>query len=227
MRTDKSVAQRIIETALTEKQKGEKAHIGLRKKSYEITQNQFACEPVYINVVSIEDKPITKARLFRFDSDIKFTKGLYSIQYLPASHKKRNPKFPYVIGQDLVRLRVTVSGPRHWGCLCQRIPELGWLDRNSTFKDEYFAIAKKHPGLVIKFGIDYSKYCAKIEERAEKEGIDIDHKPLFTYSWNDTVREEMNNIDFDKRVVKTKSDYIKELQEVENSRTVQGEIKGK
>ena len=89
-----------------------------------------------------------------------------------------------------------------------------------------FAIAKKHPGLVLKFNIDYPKYCAKIEEQAEKEGIDIDHKPLFTYAWSDSVREEMNKVNTDKILAtKTKADYIKELQEVENSSTVLKEIK--
>jgi hypothetical protein len=87
-----------------------------------------------------------------------------------------------------------------------------------------FAIAKKHPGLVLKFGIDYCKYCKKIEERAEREGIDIDHKPLFTYAWNDAVREEMNKAAFDKMTFQSKADYIKELQEVENSSTVLKEI---
>ena len=214
--------------ALREQSKGERKRYNLSIKEMEVTKSKFVCEPVYSYVVSIEDKPVSRERLLRFDSDIKITKGAYTIQYVPLSNKKRNPKFPYLIGQDLVRIRVTVSGPRHWGCLCKRIPELGWLRRNSTLRDEMFAIAKKHPGLILKFGIDYCKYCAIIEERAEKEGIDIDHKPLFTYAWNDSVRADMNEVDVDKILsIKTKADYIKELQEVESSSTVLKEIKGK
>lgn len=222
-----SAVKSITRMALNEQSRSVHKRYSLSVKEMDITQKQFVCEPVYMYIVSIEDKPVTKQRLLRFDSDIKFTKGHYTIQYIPANNKKRNPKFPYLIGQDLVRIRVTVSGPRHWGCLCQRIPELGWIQRNSTFRDEMFAIAKKHPGLVLRFNIDYPKYCGVIEKRAEKEGIDIDHKPLFTYAWNDAVREEMNKVELARMPIKTKADYIKELQEVESSLTVQKEIKGK
>ena len=222
---EESIAQKISKGALREQTENRKnAHLADRSEPLAI-EKQFACEPVYQYIVSIEDKPITKQRFLNFDSDIKFTRGMYSIQYIPLRAYKRNPKFPYLIGQDLVRLRITVSGPRHWGCLCQRIPELGWIQRNSTFRDELFAIAKKHPGLVLRFGIDYAKYCAKIEERAEREGLDIDHKPLFTYLWNDDMKKEIGSVDIT-GWQKTKADYKDALKEAENSLTVQKEIKG-
>ncbi|MCR4661733.1 MAG: hypothetical protein K5765_07040 [Clostridia bacterium] len=87
-----------------------------------------------------------------------------------------------------------------------------------------FAIAKKHPGILIKFGINYDKYCAVIEERAEKENIDIDHKPLFTYMWNDAMREEIATVDMT-HWQKKKEDYLNELLDAEHSSTVQDEIK--
>ena len=218
-----SVAQKIVKAALTENIEPRKRwRLGYYDDT--ATKSQFVCEPKYYYIVSIEDKPVSKERFLRFDSDIKFTKGAYSIQYLPKHHATRIDKFPYIIGQDLVRLRVTVSGPRHWGCLCQRIPELGWIQRNSTFRDEFFAIAKKHPGLVIKFGVDFIKYCHKIEERAEKEGIDIDHKPLFTYLWSEKVRDELKQVDVS-GWQKTKEDYLTELQEVEKLPAVLEEIR--
>lgn len=93
-------------------------------------------------------------------------------------------------------------------------------------RDEMFAIAKKHPGLVLRFGVDFIKYCEKIESRAEKEGIDIDHKPLVSYLWNREMGDQVKKLDLEKRK-KSKADYIKELQEVENSPTVQKEIKGR
>ena len=222
--TKESIAQKITKASLTENT-NRRLQYRTGYEDYTATRNEFVCEPKYYYIVSIEDKPVSKERFLRFDSDIKFTKGAYSIQYLPKHHSTRTDKFPYLIGQDLVRLRVTVSGPRHWGCLCKRIPELGWIQRNSTFRDEYFAIAKKHPGLVIKFGVDFSKYCGKIEERAEKEGIDIDHKPLFSYLWNDTVMNELKQVDVS-GWQKEKKDYLKELEEVESSSTVLAEIKG-
>ncbi len=203
----------IIKAAKLEKKDGKRT-ARLAYKSPVVTEKQFVCEPVYFYLVSIEDKPVTKERFLRYDSDLRFTKGAYSIQYVPKNSYRSRKNFPYLIGQDLLRLRVYVSGPRHWGCLCKRIPELGWLHRNSTLKDEYFAIAKKHPGLVIKFGVDFSKYCGTIESRAEAEGIDIDHKPLFTYAWNNSVKEEYKDVPI--ADYKTKEDYADIILEEEN-----------
>lgn len=222
--SNENAISKIAKAALTE-EKNKLKSISLAKGGDLTTGSQFVCEPVYYYIVSLEDKPITKERYLRFDPDIKFTKGLYSIQYLPKASPKRNPKFPYLIGQDLVRLRVTVSGPRHWGCVCKRIPELGWIERNSTFQKELFSIAKKHPGLVLRFGIDFCKYCKTIEERAEREGLDIDHKPLFTYLWNDDMKNFMSSVNVT-GWKKSKEDYEEVLREIENSQTVQKEIKG-
>ena len=148
------------------------------------SQNIFVPGKVYNYVVSLTDFPITidDFRSLKRD-DIRVTHGFYTLQYLPNGSLKRNPKFPYLIGQDLVRIRVTTSGPKHWGCLCSRIPELGWIKRNSTLSDALFSVAKKHPGLVLRFGIDFVKYCDKITNRARELGIDIDNKPLVVYQW--------------------------------------------
>jgi hypothetical protein len=137
--------------------------------------------------------------------------------------KVRNPKFPYLIGQDLVRIRVTVSGPKHWDMICTRVPELGWVKRNSTLTGEMFRIAKMHPGLVLRFGIDFPKYCKKIEKAAEELGIDIDHKPLVCYQWSKKTGEKYKDIEL--APVKTKADYLSALLETEQSKTVQSEIK--
>lgn len=174
------------------------------------SQNIFTPGKVSIYVVSIDDFPISLQHFRELKSNIRATRGAYTIQYLPAGSVKRNPKFPYLIGQDLVRIRVTVSGPRHWGCVCDRIPELAWIKRNSTLSDEMFAIAKKHPGLVLHFGIDFVKYCNKIESRAEELGIDIDHKPLVLYQWG---ASNVPNVDGYLNPIKTKEDYNKELKE--------------
>lgn len=92
--------------------------------------------------------------------------------------------------------------------------------------DYLFGVAKKHPGLVIKFGVNFEKYCEHIEAIAEKEGIDIDHKPLFTYQWNSSVKEELKQVDVT-GWQKTKADYADALLEIEQSPTVQSEIKHK
>ena len=220
-----SSAQKIVKAALIESENEPNwLKRRKRKENNDITLKIFQPSPVYYYLVHIYDKPISFQSLRSFNSDIKATKGLYTIQYIPLGSFKRNPKFPYLIGQDLVRLRVTVSGPQHWNMICKRIPELDWIRRNSTMTTELFRIAKMHPGLAIKFGIDFPKYCAKIEKAAEEQGIDIDHKPLFTYQWNDKVREE--NKDVELQPLRTKADYESALLEIERSETVQNEIKG-
>lgn len=182
------------------------------------SQNIFSPGKVYTYLVSIDDQPITLQHFRELKSNIRATHGFYTIQYIPAGSVKRNPKFPYLIGQDLVRIRVTVSGPKHWGALCSRIPELGWLKRNSTLSDAMFSIAKKHPGLVLRFGIDFVKYCDKITNRANELGIDIDNKPLVLYQWG---ANDVPDVDGVLNPLKTKQDYAEELKAVQD--TVKGE----
>ena len=225
MTKEKTATQKIIDAALIEND--------LKKRQFrlsggdwyerEITANFFVQNPVYYYLVDITDKPVSLKDWTDLNPNVKVTKGLYSIQYIPAGSVRRNPKFPYLIGQDLVRLRVTVSGPIHWGHLCDRIPELGWLKRNSTLTPEMFRIAKMHPGLVIKFTVDVVNYCKKIEDRAKELGIDIDHKPLAVYAWNKNATEEFRSRKLaDKR---TKADYIQQLADAERASTVLDEIR--
>lgn len=174
------------------------------------SQNIFTPGKVFTYLVALDDEPITLQHFRELKPNIRATHGFYTLQYIPAGSMKRNAKFPYLIGQDLVRIRVTVSGPAHWAKLCERIPELAWLKRNSTISGELFSIAKKHPGLVLRFGVDFVKYCAKIESRANELGIDIDHKPLVLYQWG---ANDVPQVDGVLNPLKTKEDYNKELKE--------------
>lgn len=182
------------------------------------SQNIFTPGKVYTYLVALDDQPITLKDFAQLKPNIRATHGFYTIQYIPAGSVKRNPKFPYLIGQDLVRIRVTVSGPKHWRALCSRIPELDWVRRNSTLSDGLFGIAKKHPGLVLRFGIDFVKYCDKITNRASELGIDIDNKPLVLYQWG---ANDVPKVDGVLNPLKTKQDYAEELKAVQD--TVKGE----
>lgn len=180
------------------------------KEEGELTEIPFAKPRLYLNIVHLFDEPINFDKFIQFDPNIKLTRGLYTIQYLPMGHPQRNPKFPFLIGQDLVRIRITVSSFLHWRALCDRIPELGWLKRNSTLTSDMFRLAKMHPGLVLRFGIDYAKYCDKITKRAEELGIDIDHKPLCSYIWNQDFTEKHKHLKIGP--VKGKKDYEEVLE---------------
>lgn len=217
--TKKNAIQEICDTAIIEE---EAKYRGYRIKrnapgheDIGTIENPFIVTQCYYYIVHIEDMPISIKDFHNFDPYIKCTKGMYTIQYVPLRSYRRNKKFPYLIGQDLVRLRVLVSGPKHWSALSHRIPELGWLRRNSTLTNEMFRIAKMHPGLALRFGINFEKYCTTIEKKAEERGIDIDHKPLVCYAWNtDFIKENK-----DKKIAKirSKADYIDVINEVNNS----------
>ena len=176
-----------------------------------VSQKIFTPGKIYNYIVHIYDQPISLADFKRLKPEIRATKGYYTIQYIPAGSMHRNPKFPYLIGQDLVRIRVTVSGPKHWSAMCDRIPELAWIKRNSTMTNELFRIAKMHPGLILRFGIDFPKYCTKITNRAKELGIDIDNKPLVNYQWGrDSVPHEEEILTMNSK--KTYADILRELE---------------
>ena len=183
-----------------------------RVNEVETSQNIFTPGKVYSYIVSIYDNPISLADFKQLKPEIRCTHGFYTLQYIPAGSVKRNPKFPYLIGQDLVRIRVTVSGPKHWGALCSRIPELAWIKRNSTMTDALFAVAKKHPGLVLRFGIDFVKYCDKITNRAKEIGKDIDNKPLVTYQWSADKVPNVNGV-ITHNTKETYADILRELRD--------------
>lgn len=163
-------------------------------------------------IVDLRDEPVSLDRFISFDPNVKCTLGTYTIQYVPMHDAKRNPKFPFLIGQDLVRMRILCSGPAHWERLAERIPEIGWLNRNTNISRSLFGICKKHPGLCFRFSVDYPKYCDKIEARAAELGIDIDHKPLVTYTWTKAVIEKYKDIEL--APARTKADYQAVLDEV-------------
>ena len=222
--TDKSVAKKIVEGALVEKRLTENGvWIQAKKSVTEITQKPFSVPLCYKYIVDLRDEPVSAESFQNLDPNVVMTRGLYTISYLPKGSPRRRPNFPYLIGQDLIRWRTIVSGPAHWGMVCKRVPELAWLDRNTDIK-KLFRVAKMHPGLTIRFGIKFPEYCEKIEKRAEELGMDIDHKPLVSYAWGESYVSKYGTKEI--RPVRTKQDYETVLSEVEQSDSVQNEIKG-
>ena len=213
------IFQEVCENAIIESDLTTGFHgINLKKKGFAEGISRSTLVNPFSNkyIVNIYDKPVSFKDFASFDPDVRATSGFFTIRYIPKNHRDRVKNKPYVIGQDLIRLRVTVSGPKHWSALCNRIPELGWIRRNSTFKDELFPIAKMHPGLVIRFCLDVPKYCEKITSRANELGIDIDHKPLVAFGCSG---KDYTNVYSKKELSepRTKEDYIEELAEAEQS----------
>lgn len=220
--TKRSIAKQIGQGALLEQTYRRTAR-RYDESVTEITQKPFEVVGVYKYIVNLHDEPVSVESFESFDPDVVATRGQYTISYIPLKSRFRNPKFPYLIGQDLVRIRITVSGPAHWGMVCKRVPEFAWLNRNTDVM-KLFRIAKMHPGLTIRFGIKFPEYCEKIEKRAEELGMDIDHKPLVSYAWDKTFAAKYGHKELNPK--RTKQDYETVLSEVEQSDSVQNEIKG-
>ena len=212
--TTKSAIEMITDMAIMENQ-AMKGYYASYQRKKEISENG-TIQPFFLKkVVSISERPVSLDTFTNYDPDVKCTNGWYSIRYNPVGSTDHVKGKPWTIGQDLVCMKVSVSGVRHWHCLCRRIPELGWIERNSTLTDAMFGIAKKHPGMSFGFNVDWVKYCDKIEKKAAELGIDIDHKAFVTYRAKKEVIQEINDT-HKLAKFKTKEDYEDVLKEIDN-----------
>lgn len=147
---------------------------------------------VFLNkVVSLSEQPIIiDLEKGLLPQDVRSTNGFYTITYNPEGSPKRAKGKPYTFGQDMVRGRFCVSGLKHLRALSKRIPEFAFILKWSNFDDGLFALAKKHPGIPFPFNLNWVQYANMIEDKAEKMGIDIDHKPFLVYVAKKEVLEE-------------------------------------
>lgn len=203
--TTKSAIELINDAALLENQ-AMKGYYASYQKRKELTENGTIQPFFFKKVVSLSERPISLTTFTNYDPDVKCTNGWYTIRYNPVGSTDHVKGKPWTIGQDMICMRVSVSGVRHWHCLGKRIPELGWIDRNSTLVDAMFAIAKKHPGMNFGFNVDWVKYCDKIEAKAAEMGLDIDHKAFVVYRAKKDIIKKMNDI-YKLAPLKTKEDY--------------------
>ena len=189
-------------------------YIGDTRESKLIKNIDF--QPFFVkHLVSLKDEPISLDTFMNYDDSVRTTAGYYTLTYVPTTSKRYVKGKPYVIGQDMVRLRVTVSGPKHFGCVAKAIPELGWIKRwCPQLKSDLFGLAKRHPGIPFYFAPDWLGYAQLIEKRAEEQGIDIDHKPFVAYACNLKKKEEIEAT-HKMSPKKTKADYQTVLDEID------------
>lgn len=229
--TKKNIIDTIVSQAKLE-EADRQAQIGysrmLEKREMEkegkIIPDALIAPSSYKVVVNINEIPVSFKTFTSYEKDVFVTKGSYMIMYFPKASRKSVPGKPYFIYQDLIHMRLCVSGPAHWRCLCRRIPELDWIRRNTNFTNDLFALAKRHPGIPFFFSIDYSKYAKKIMDQAEKEGIDIDNKPFVAYKCSEKDYQELYKDKFLHRQ-RTKTELAPELNAAEKDEEVISEIK--
>ena len=187
----------------------------------EIEVNAFA--PVspytYKYALRLDDKPVTWDDIQNLNPVVRMTKGLYMIKYTPRHSKDRKKGRPWKIGQDLIRWDIRVSGKREWHELCKRIPELGWLERNSTLNDRMFDLAAMHAGMSFWFSVDWVGYEKKLNSYS-----DTVLKPFF--SRKASVEEYKAIADKNDKALMCRyfNDVLKEVNEAEKLPSVQEEM---
>ena len=215
----KNVRQAIIENAALEMSEQKRLSYKERKKG---VSEKTPMNPFFIKkVVNLYGLPVSIENFRNFDPSIRTTGGYYTLTYYPTTSARYVKGKPYCIGQDLIRLSIRVSGPKHWHCLSGRIPELKWLAKWSTLTDQLFAIAKKHPGSPFGFTVKWEEYTDMIEKKAEEMNIDIDHKAYVVYAAKESLAEEINET-HKMAPLKTKKDYQSVLEEVDKEMNIYG-----
>ncbi len=195
----------------------------------EISPLTFVSPFSYKLICHLNDKIVTKDMIKAMDPQLRVTKGLYMIKYYGKGDKKRRKGRPFCIGQDLIRMQVYVSGSRHWNRLCDEIPELGWIRRNSTFSDRMFTLAAMHPGMTFWFCVDWIAYWDKL---ASEPGADfgfapgkeggVENRPFGAWKCSASMYES----EFKGKMSEMRElgDVLKEVQAIETSPTVQAEM---
>ena len=176
-------------------------------------QKDMPVSAFFNKIVRLSEEPVVVVDKM-LPRDCRRTNGWFTITYNPSGSPKLVKGKPYTIGQDLVRGRFCVSGIRHLKALSKRIPEFAFLLKWSYFDEGLFALAKQHPGVAFGFNLKWAEYARMIEEKAEKMGIDIDHKPFFVYKAKKSELERLRE-EYQMYPNPVKEDYQSVLDEVD------------
>lgn len=194
----------------------------LGDEEIEVSASSFASPYVYKYVIDLTEKPIVWDQIFDLNPNLRMTKGMYMIKYTPVSSKDCRKGRPFKIGQDLIRWDIRVAGTKHWQALTEKIPELRWLARNSTLTNSMFGLAKKHPGMSLWFTIKWDEYEAKLKAQ---ETYKYSDRPFISHKTSvKDYKDKFKSMDR-AMMLRTFSDVLREINEVEALDTVQKEMR--
>ena len=193
----------------------------LGEEEVEINPGSFVSPYAYKYVVRLDEKPVFWDQVLDLDPMLRATKGLYMIKYTPRGSKDYRKGRPFKIGQDLIRWDIRVSGTREWAELCERIPELRWLSRNSTLTENMFKLAVRHPGMSFWFSIKWDEYEAKLQAQSESvlEKAFVSRK-CSVANYKDKYKENDKSV-----LIRYFNDVLKEVNEAEALPAVQDEMR--
>ena len=185
----------------------------------------FVSPLAYKVIIHLQDKRVTYDMIHNMDQNLRVTKGLYMIKYIPKTDKRRKKGRPWMIGQDLIHMGIYISGWRHWNYLCDRIPELDWLRRNSTLTKGMFDFAAMQPGMSFWFTVQWVEYAEKIKAQPGPEFGSKQGPESTPYSVYKCSADEYRKHYKDKcATLRVLGDVLKEVQEVEEMPSVQEEM---
>ena len=173
----------------------------------------------YKYIVRLDDTPVNWDQIFGLDPLLRVTKGLYMIKYVPRGCKDHRKGRPWKIGQDLIRWDIRVSGPKHWLKLCSTVPELDWLNRNSTFDLRMFDIAVQHPGMTFWFSVDWVMYDQKIKSQNKLDEGSLVSRKVSASDYIEFYKQKDKTI-----LIRYFNDILKEINDAERDSAVQQEM---
>lgn len=199
----------------------------LDKEEIEVSEYAFVSPYAYKYALRMDEKPVYWDQILDLDPNLRMTKGLYMIKYVPKASKDHRKGRPYKIGQDLIRWDIRVSGPTEWHELCSRVPELKWLERNSTLTDELFELAVQHPGMALWFSVDWVRYAAKLraEYEAENGSESVLREPFVSRKCSVQDYKDVYKAQDKTVLIRYYNDILSEINEVEKLDAVQNEMR--
>lgn len=187
---------------------------------YEISADALVSPYAYKFIIRMDEKPVFIEQIKDLDPQIRSTRGMYLIKFISKGNRDYVRGRSFRIGQDLIRWDIRVAGPNHFHKLANKIPELGWIERNSTIKDGLFDIARRHPNMCFWFGVDWVAYEEKL-----KAQVDEDIASPFIARKVSVQVYEQGKKEFDKKLEKRYfNDVLKEVNDCERLDIVKQEM---
>ena len=206
-----------------EQYSADKRKMTIEGEEIEVNAKAFVSPLAYKYILHLDDKPVFLEQIQDLDPKLRASKGMYMIKYVPKGCKDFKKGRPFKIGQDLIRWDIRVSGTKEWNSLCDKIPELDWMRRNSTLTENMFEIARRHPGMSFWFTIKWDEYEGKIQTQLEKLNTVltktfVSRKCSF-HDYKEIYKSQDRTL-----VLRLLNDILDEVQEVEASDAVQKEM---
>lgn len=187
----------------------------------EISEHAPVSPYAYKYILNLQDKPVDLAQLQALNPNLRTTKGLYMIKYTPLKSKDAKKGRPWKIGQDLIRWDIRVAGKSHFRILCDKVPELGWLRRNSTFSDKLFDISRDHPGMTFWFSVDWVRYVEKLQAQSSS----VLRSPFVSRKSSvEDYLENAKSLNDKALLLRCYNDILKEINDAEKEPAVQEEM---